>query len=145
MYLLMDSSSVLFRCRISSLSCYRSSQQPAAARQAQAINAVRAEHGLPPYQYNDLLARAGHDASAPLDRSTAAELARWADLVLVDTATPTPATADRVLSQCGWTPFEGETFRSSIARTIVNGQTVFDGQAIVEADAAMRLEIGVQR
>jgi dihydroorotase len=69
----------------------------------------------------------------------------WADLVLVDTATPTPATADRVLSQCGWTPFEGETFRSSIARTIVNGQTVFDGQAIVEADAAMRLEIGVQR
>jgi len=69
----------------------------------------------------------------------------WADLVLVDTATPTPATADRVLSQCGWTPFEGETFRSSIARTIVNGQTVFDGKAIVEAGAARRLEIGRQR
>ncbi|MEJ2385603.1 MAG: dihydroorotase [Xanthomonadales bacterium] len=69
----------------------------------------------------------------------------WADLVLVDTATPTPVTADRVLSQCGWTPFEGETFRSAIARTIVNGRTVFDGQAIVEADAAMRLEIGAQR
>jgi dihydroorotase len=69
----------------------------------------------------------------------------WADLVLVDTATPTPATANRVLSQCGWTPFEGQTFRSSIARTIVNGRTVFDGQSIVEAEAAQRLEIGPQR
>ena len=69
----------------------------------------------------------------------------WADLVLVDLAAPTAATADRVLSQCGWTPFEGETFRSSIARTIVNGQTVFDGEAIVETDAAQRLEIGSQR
>jgi dihydroorotase len=69
----------------------------------------------------------------------------WADLVLVDTATPTRATADRVLSQCGWTPFEGETFRSSIARTIVNGQTVYDGQSIVEAGTSMRLEIGAQR
>ena len=69
----------------------------------------------------------------------------WADLVLVDLAAPTAATADRVLSQCGWTPFEGETFRSSIARTIVNGQTVFDGEATVETDAAQRLEIGSQR
>jgi dihydroorotase len=69
----------------------------------------------------------------------------WADLVLVDITTPTRATPDRVLSQCGWSPFEGETFRSSIARTIVNGRTVFDGQAIVEADAAQRLRIGAQR
>ena len=69
----------------------------------------------------------------------------WADLVLVDITTPTRATPDRVLSQCGWSPFEGETFRSSIARTIVNGRTVFDGQAIVEADAAQRLQIGAQR
>jgi dihydroorotase len=69
----------------------------------------------------------------------------WADLVLVDTASATPATPERVLSQCGWSPFEGETFRSAIARTIVNGQTVFDGEAIVEAGAAQRLEIGRQR
>ena len=69
----------------------------------------------------------------------------WADLVLLDTGTPTVATPERVLSQCGWTPFEGETFRSSIARTIVNGRTVFDGRSIVEADAARRLEIGAQR
>ena len=69
----------------------------------------------------------------------------WADLVLVDTSAPTVASAERVLSQCGWTPFEGETFRSSIARTIVNGRTVFDGRGIIEADAAQRLEIGAQR
>lgn len=69
----------------------------------------------------------------------------WADLVIVDTAQPTPVTAARVLSQCGWSPFEGETFRSRIARTIVNGRTVFDGEVIVEANAAQRLQIGVQR
>ena len=66
-------------------------------------------------------------------------------LELREDVRPTPATAERVLSQCGWSPFEGETFRSTIARTLVNGRTVFDGRAIVEAEAAMRLEIGVQR
>jgi dihydroorotase len=69
----------------------------------------------------------------------------WADLVLLDTATPTPVTAERVLSQCGWSPFEGETFRSAIVATFVNGQPVFRNVRIVEADAAMRLEFGRQR
>ena len=69
----------------------------------------------------------------------------WADLVIVDTTQQTEATAARVLSQCGWSPFEGKTFRSRIARTIVNGRTVFDGATIVEANAAQRLEIGRQR
>jgi len=69
----------------------------------------------------------------------------WADLVLVDTGAHTPVTPGRVLSQCGWSPFEGETFRSAIARTMVNGQTVWNGGEIVECAAAQRLEIGAQR
>ena len=70
---------------------------------------------------------------------------QWADLVIVDTAQETAATRQRVLSQCGWSPFEGETFRSRIVSTLVNGHVVYDGNAIVEADAAMRLEFGPQR
>jgi dihydroorotase len=69
----------------------------------------------------------------------------WADLVLVDTGRPTPVTRARVLSQCGWSPFEGETFRSSIVATVVNGQVVYRDGKVVEARAAARLQFGAQR
>jgi dihydroorotase len=68
-----------------------------------------------------------------------------ADLVLVDTAHPTEVTRSRVLSQCGWSPFEGETFRSTIAATVVNGQVVYRDGQVIEADAAQRLEFARQR
>ncbi|WP_440222017.1 dihydroorotase [Dokdonella sp. MW10] len=45
-----------------------------------------------------------------------------ADLVIVDPNTPHTVVADEVLSKCGWSPFEGTTFRSSIAATFVNGE-----------------------
>ena len=69
----------------------------------------------------------------------------WADLVLVDTDRPTPVTPGRVLSQCRWSPFEGEVFRSSIRTTLVNGQVVYRDGELVECDAAQRLEFRPQR
>jgi dihydroorotase len=52
-----------------------------------------------------------------------------ADLVLVDPNTPHTATNEEVLSKCGWTPFDGTTFHSSIVSTFVNGHRVFhDGK-----------------
>jgi dihydroorotase len=54
-------------------------------------------------------------------------------------------TRARVLSQCGWSPFEGETFRSSITATLVNGQVVYREGQLIEAPAAARLQIGPQR
>jgi dihydroorotase len=39
-------------------------------------------------------------------------------------------TREEVLSKCGWSPFEGETFSSSIVSTFVNGQRVFDGKTV---------------
>jgi dihydroorotase len=50
-----------------------------------------------------------------------------------------------VLSQCGWTPFEGRTFQSSIVATLVNGQPVYRDGRIIECDAAARLEFRPQR
>ena len=58
-----------------------------------------------------------------------------ADLVLVDPNKPHTVRRDEVLSKCGWSPFEGETFKSSIAATFVNGQRVWDGRAV---DASVR-------
>lgn len=64
----------------------------------------------------------------------------WADLVLVDLEKPFLATHANSLSKCGWTPFDGYTFRSSIAATVVNGELVWqDGQLLEVAPAGMAL------
>ncbi|QSX75427.1 dihydroorotase [Lysobacter arenosi] len=61
-----------------------------------------------------------------------------ADLVLID---DTPFTVQRedVLSKCGWSPFEGTTFRSRIASTWVNGELVWDGRRLVGTPQGQRL------
>jgi dihydroorotase len=69
----------------------------------------------------------------------------WADLVLVAGDRPTPVTRQRVLSQCGWSPFEGEVFRSTILATLVNGEVVYRDGQIEERDAAQRLQFRPQR
>jgi len=69
----------------------------------------------------------------------------WADLVLVATDRPTPVTRERVLSKCGWSPFEGRTFRSSVRATLVNGQVVYRDGQIIEREAAQRLQFRAQR
>ncbi|MEE8496305.1 MAG: dihydroorotase [Xanthomonadales bacterium] len=63
----------------------------------------------------------------------------WADLVLVDTRQTTPVTPARVLSKCGWSPYEGITFRSRIISTLVNGQLAWHDHKIIEHDSAARL------
>ena len=48
-----------------------------------------------------------------------------ADLVLVDPEGGTVVTPESVLGRCGWSPFEGERFRSRIVSTWVNGHRVW--------------------
>ncbi|MEH6415852.1 dihydroorotase [Pseudomonas sp. CGJS7] len=62
----------------------------------------------------------------------------FADLVLID---DTPYTVQRedVLSKCGWSPFEGRTFRSRIASTWVNGVLAWDGAKLVGTPNGQRL------
>jgi dihydroorotase len=62
----------------------------------------------------------------------------WADLVLVDN-TPFTVKREDVLSKCGWSPFEGTTFRSRIGSTWVNGQQVWDGRQLVGQPQGQRL------
>ncbi len=62
-----------------------------------------------------------------------------ADLVLVDPAAPFTVRREDVLSKCGWSPFEGRTFRSSIASTFVNGMMVWDGERLHGAPNGQRL------
>ncbi len=63
-----------------------------------------------------------------------------ADLVLVDPRKPHRVTRSEVLSLCGWSPFEGETFNSSIVSTFVNGRRVWDGSKIDASVRGQRLQ-----
>jgi dihydroorotase len=62
-----------------------------------------------------------------------------ADLTLVDPRKPHTVRREEVLSKCGWSPFEGYTFSSSIAATFVNGQRVWDGTTVNDAVRGQRL------
>ncbi len=64
----------------------------------------------------------------------------YADLVLVDPFRPWAVNKDNILYKCGWSPFEGVTFRSRITHTLVNGTLVYENGKIHEQRAARRLE-----
>lgn len=49
-----------------------------------------------------------------------------ADLVLVKPNEPHMVSADTIVSKCGWSPFEGHTFRWDITHTWVNGHAVYE-------------------
>ncbi|HET7361379.1 MAG TPA: dihydroorotase [Salinimicrobium sp.] len=49
-----------------------------------------------------------------------------ADLVLVDLNAPWAVQSSNIISKCGWSPFEGATFRSRITHTFVNGNLVYN-------------------
>ena len=50
----------------------------------------------------------------------------FADLVLVDTNAPQTVHKENILYKCGWSPFEGTTFSSSVTHTFVNGVLMYD-------------------
>lgn len=49
-----------------------------------------------------------------------------ADLCLFIADNPWKVSKDNILYKCGWSPFEGTTFRSRVAITIVNGTVVYN-------------------
>jgi len=63
----------------------------------------------------------------------------WADLALVDTETPHTVSKENVLYKCGWSPFEGVTFKSSIAATLVNGQLAYYHGEVCDGVIGQRL------
>ncbi|PRP68009.1 dihydroorotase [Nonlabens agnitus] len=62
-----------------------------------------------------------------------------ADLVVVDTNNPWTVTKENILAKCGWSPFEGVTFKSRISHTLVNGHVVYQNFKVNENKAAQAL------
>ncbi len=63
----------------------------------------------------------------------------WADIVLVDLNSPYTVSKGNILSKCGWSPFEGHTFKSTITHTWVSGNLVYEQGMILEKGSGQRL------
>ena len=62
-----------------------------------------------------------------------------ADLCLVNPDDPWTVSSGNILYKCGWSPLEGETFRSKVVMTMVNGTIVYDHGTINEGSRGQRL------
>ena len=63
----------------------------------------------------------------------------FADVVLVDLKSPWKVEKQNVLAKCGWSPFEGVEFSSTVTHTFVSGNLVYKHGEIVESGKGQRL------
>lgn len=63
----------------------------------------------------------------------------YADLVLVDLNKEQTITEESLLYKCGWSPFEGETFSSTVEKTFVSGNLVYDNGKLIEGKNGERM------
>ncbi|OUX37736.1 MAG: dihydroorotase [Kiritimatiellaceae bacterium TMED266] len=62
-----------------------------------------------------------------------------ADLTIVDPDQPHTVSEQNILYQCGWSPFEGVTFQSTVHATFVNGNLLYHEGQILGNQPGMRL------
>tara|TARA_R110002050_G_scaffold166761_2_gene297287 strand:- start:3016 stop:4362 length:1347 start_codon:yes stop_codon:yes gene_type:complete len=63
----------------------------------------------------------------------------FADLVFVDLNNPWTVNKENILYKCGWSPFEGTSFKSRITHTFVNGNLAFENFKFHNFKSAKRL------
>ena len=63
----------------------------------------------------------------------------WADLVLVDIDANWQVSKDTIYYKCGWSPFEGHTFRGRVSSTLVSGHLAYHEGRFYEDKKGERL------
>ncbi len=63
----------------------------------------------------------------------------FADLVIVNPGLPWSVSKSNILAKCGWSPFDGYTFKSRITHTFVNGQLVYNNFKVKDIRGGKRL------
>ncbi len=63
----------------------------------------------------------------------------FADLVIVNPTKEITISKENILSKCGWSPFEGNTFSHSIDATFVNGNIVYKDGNVISNEIGKRL------
>jgi len=67
------------------------------------------------------------------------EEGQWADIVLVDEQANWTVTPENILYKCGWSPFEGDTFKGKVNTTIVSGHLAYHEGKFDETKWGQRL------
>ncbi len=63
----------------------------------------------------------------------------WADLILVNLNDPFKVTPLNIFYKCGWSPFNGQTFTSSITHTFISGNLAYQNGKFVTNQIGKRL------
>ena len=64
----------------------------------------------------------------------------YADIVVVDLKESQLVEKENILYKCGWSPFEGTTFSSTVTHTFVNGNLIYENGAFNESIKGQRLK-----
>ena len=64
----------------------------------------------------------------------------WADLAIVDLKKPHTVSKENLYYKCGWSPFEGHTFTSTVTHTLVSGNLAYENRKFNEANKGKRLK-----
>ena len=64
----------------------------------------------------------------------------YADIVVVDLKESQLIEKENILYKCGWSPFEGTTFSSTVTHTFVNGNLIYENGAFNESIKGQRLK-----
>jgi dihydroorotase len=67
----------------------------------------------------------------------------YADLVIADMNKSWTVERKNILAKCGWSPFEGQLFQSSIIQTFVSGHLAYDAGKLVEGTTGRRLSFQI--
>ena len=68
----------------------------------------------------------------------------FADLAILDHNKPHEVSKENILYKCGWSPFEGHSFKSSIYMTIINGNVAFK-EGVVSENLPFGMQIEFDR
>ena len=63
----------------------------------------------------------------------------FADLVILDPNKKQTISSENILYKCGWSPFEGQTFNSTITHTFVNGHLAYNNGNLDDSKLGMKI------
>ena len=64
----------------------------------------------------------------------------YADLAILDPKKSQTISSKNIFYKCGWSPFEGKTFNSTVTHTFVNGHLAFKRGVINDSKLGMKID-----